>query len=174
MTDAPVQSKAKAHHHNQWLILIAVFKLAQALLFVAIGVGALQLVGKDVGDLLSQLADHLRFNPESKFVNFVLDKAELINDQLLIKIGTVVFIYAGLDLVEGIGLYLEKAWAEYLTAAITGSFLPWEIFEVCRRLTAPRVTLLLVNAAVFGYLVKLVTERGRRSREVGATAEETE
>ena len=36
---------------------------------------------------------------------------------------------------EGIGLYLEKAWGEYLTLAITVSFLPLEIFEIVRRLT---------------------------------------
>lgn len=161
MTDTETQSPATPQPRNEWLILIAAFKLAQALLFVAIGVGALRLVGQDVGDLLSQLADHLRFNPESKFVNFILDKAALVDDRMLRRIGTVVFIYAGLDLVEGIGLYLEKAWAEYLTLAITGSFLPWELFEVFRRLTVMRVGLLAINAAVFAYLVKLILQRQR-------------
>ena len=39
--------------HNTWLILIAAFKLAQALLFVAIGVGVVGLLHKDVADVLS-------------------------------------------------------------------------------------------------------------------------
>ena len=56
-----------------------------------------------------------------------------MNDRLLRRIGEVGFIYAALDLVEGTGLYLEKVWAEYLTLAITASFLPWEIFEVLRK-----------------------------------------
>jgi uncharacterized membrane protein (DUF2068 family) len=77
----------------------------------------------------------------------------------------VVFFYGALDLVEGTGLYLEKAWAEYLTLAITASFLPWEVFEVYRRLTFVRVGLLVVNALVFFYLLKLVTGRGKRMRE---------
>ena len=72
-----------------------------------------------------------------------------------------VFIYAGLDLVEGVGLYFEKVWAEYFTLAITASFLPLEIFEVHRRITLVRVGLLVVNALVFVYLMKLVTERRR-------------
>ncbi len=164
MSDSPARSLSKPRHHNQWLILIAAFKLAQALLFVAIGVGALRLLHKDVGDVLGRLADHLRFNPESKLVNFVLEKAALLDDRLLRRIGAVVFIYAGLDLIEGIGLYLEKTWAEYLTLAITGSFLPWEIFEVFRKVTAIRVGLLAVNAVVFFYLLKLVVERGKRVR----------
>ena len=81
---------------------------------------------------------------------------------MLRRIGAVVFIYAGLDLIEGTGLYLEKIWGEYLTLIITASFLPWEIFEVYRRFTSFRVGLLAVNALVFIYLLKLVTSRGRQ------------
>jgi uncharacterized membrane protein (DUF2068 family) len=165
MTDSQSEPTPQHHRHNTWLILIAAFKLLQAILFVAIGVGALRLLHKDVGDELSRLADHLRFNPESRFVNFILDKASLLDDQLLRRIGAVVFFYGALDLVEGTGLYLEKAWAEYLTLAITASFLPWEVFEVYRRLTFVRVGLLVVNALVFFYLLKLVTGRGKRMRE---------
>jgi uncharacterized membrane protein (DUF2068 family) len=162
MTDLPLQASSKPQPHNRWLILIAAFKLAQALLFFALGVGALRLLHKDVGDVLEQLAYHMRFNPESRLVNFILEKASLVDDRLLRRIGEVGFIYAGLDLIEGIGLYLEKAWAEYLTLAITASFLPLEIFEVFRRLTWIRVSLLAVNTMVFFYLLHLVVERGRR------------
>jgi uncharacterized membrane protein (DUF2068 family) len=170
MTDSPTRFISKPEHRNRWLILIAAFKLAQAMLFVAIGVGALQLLHKDVGDVLAKVAHHLRFNPESRFVNFILDRASLLDDRLLRRIGDVVFIYAGLDLIEGIGLYLEKVWAEYLTLAITASFLPWEIFEIFRRVTVARVGLLAVNALVFVYLLMLVVERGkRRMGEAGET-----
>jgi uncharacterized membrane protein (DUF2068 family) len=168
MTDSLSHSLSKPKPRNQWLILIAAFKLAQALLFVAIGVGALRLLHKDVGDLLARLAEHLRFNPESRLVNFILEKSPLVTDQLLRRIGAVVFIYAGLDLLEGIGLYLEKVWAEYFTLAVTASFLPWEIFEVHRRITPVRVGLLVVNALVFAYLMKLVTDR-RRCKSVDSS-----
>ncbi|HUD75603.1 MAG TPA: DUF2127 domain-containing protein [Terracidiphilus sp.] len=165
MTDFPSQSISKPKHHNQWLILIAAFKLAQALLFVAIGVGVVGLLHKDVADVLSKAAEHLRFNPESRLVNFILKNAPLVNDKLLRRIGAVVFFYAALDLVEGIGLYLEKTWAEFLTLAITASFLPWEIFEIYRRLTLVRVSLLTVNTLVLLYLLKLVMAREKREVE---------
>jgi uncharacterized membrane protein (DUF2068 family) len=162
MIKSPFRLSSKPRSRNTWLILIAAFKLAQALLFVAIGVGALQLLHKDVDDVLARLADHLRVNPESRFVNFILDKAALLDDRILRRIGAVVFIYAALDLTEGIGLYLEKVWAEYLTLAITASFLPLEMFEIFRRITVVRVALLAVNALVFVYLLKLVASRGKR------------
>jgi uncharacterized membrane protein (DUF2068 family) len=80
------------------------------------------------------------------------------------------FIYAALDLTEGIGLYFEKAWAEYLTLAITASFLPWEVFEIFRRLTLIRVGLLAANALVLFYLLKLVIERKRSRLDTGKRA----
>jgi uncharacterized membrane protein (DUF2068 family) len=149
------------HKHNKCLVVIAGYKLLQALLFLAIGLGARHLLHRDVGDELSALADHLRFNPESHLVNFVLDKAELLNDPILVQIGLLAFSYSAVSMVEGIGLYLEKAWAEYLTLLITASFLPWELFEIYRRQTLVRFGLLAVNLAVFWYLLQLVLKRVR-------------
>ena len=102
----------KRRSHNKWLVVIAAYKLVQATLILLIGVGARHLLHKDVGDLVSQLVDHLRFiNPESRLVEFLLDKSSLIDDRILRRIGAGVFIYAGLDIIEGTGLYLEKIWA---------------------------------------------------------------
>jgi uncharacterized membrane protein (DUF2068 family) len=164
LIESPPTNTRVQPRHNRWLILIAAFKVAQAVLFIAIGVGALRLVGKDVGDLLLRLADHLRFNPESKLVNFVLDRAAFVDDRMLRRIGEVGFIYAALDLAEGTGLYLEKVWGEYMTLIITGSFLPLEVFELFRRLTLVRSGLLVINALVFVYLLKIVSERTRERR----------
>ncbi|MGO9637815.1 MAG: DUF2127 domain-containing protein [Terracidiphilus sp.] len=150
-------------------MLIAAFKLGQALLFFAMGVGLFRLLHKDIGDVLEKLANHLRFNPESKFINFLLFKSSILDKRLLKRLVEVVFIYAGLDLVEGIGLYLEKTWAEYLTLAITASFLPWEVFEIFRRLTLVRVSLLTVNVLVFVYLLKLVLTRAKRNHHTGSS-----
>jgi uncharacterized membrane protein (DUF2068 family) len=130
-------------------------------LFIAVAVGALRLLHKDLGDVLQQLANHLRFNPESRFVNFVLDRAAIVNDRLLRRFSIALFAYAALGISEGIGLYLEKAWGEYLTLGITASFLPWEIFEVMHKHTWIRLSLLVVNVFVFLYLLKVLVERGK-------------
>jgi uncharacterized membrane protein (DUF2068 family) len=153
------RTKSKRHRHNGWLLLIAADKFLHALLFFAIGIGAHRLLHKHIADEISYLADHLRFDPESRLVNFILEKASLINDPLLRRIGFVAFSYAGISLAEGIGLYLEKAWGEYLTLVITASFLPWEIFEIFRRLTWIRFGLLSINILVFLYLLQVVLER---------------
>ena len=150
---------------NRWLELIAVYKLLQAALLVAVGVGALKLLHKDVADVLDNLARVLRMNTEGRVVSFLLEKASLIDDHRLRQISAVLFIYAGLGLIEGIGLMLEKVWAEYFTALLTASFLPLEIFELTHRITPVRVTLLVLNLAVLAYLVShLARRRGSKGR----------
>jgi uncharacterized membrane protein (DUF2068 family) len=168
MTGSSLQIAQKPRRHNPGLVLIAVYKLLQALFFVLLGVGAMQLVHKDVGDVLAQIASDLRFNPEGRFVNFVLDRASLLNDPMLRRIGFAAFCYAGVGIFEGIGLYLEKAWGEYLTAIITASFLPFEIHEILRRFTLARVGLLVANVVVLLYLLKMIAERPRRHAKAKA------
>jgi len=155
-------SRTRGKRHNRLLLLIAVYKLLYALFFVAIGVGAHRLLHKDIADEIDLFARHLRFNPESRLVSFILEKASLINDPVLRRIGLFAYCYATVTLVEGIGLYFEKAWGEFLTLAITASFLPWELFEVIRHIAWIRIGLFAINILVFLYLLDLVLARARR------------
>lgn len=159
MNEISSQRKEGKARHNKWLLLIAIYKALQATLFAAVGVGALRLLHQDVGGVLDDLRAALHFSPESRLVNFILDEASLLNDPILRRIGAVAFSYAAVSLAEGIGLYLEKAWGEWLTLAITASFLPWEVFEIFKRLTWLRVSLLAINILVFLYLLKVIAER---------------
>jgi uncharacterized membrane protein (DUF2068 family) len=144
---------------NRWLELIALYKLLQAALLVSIGFGALRLLHKDIADILTNLAMALRMNPEGRLVGFLLDKASLLDDHRLRQISLFLFSYAALGLLEGVGLMLEKVWAEYLTSLITASFLPFEIFELMHRVTWFRIGLLVVNLAVLAYLVAHLIRR---------------
>ena len=75
---------------------------------------------------------------------------------MLRRIGFAAFCYAGIGIAEGIGLYLEKAWGEYLTLVITASFLPLEIMEILRRHTMPRSVCWWSTLLVLLYLSRLV------------------
>ena len=156
------------HRRNPLLLTIAVYKFLHALFFIGIGIGAHRLLHKDIADQIDLFARHLRFNPESRLVTFVLEKASLINDPILRRIGLFAFCYAALTMLEGIGLYLEKAWGEFLTLAITASFLPWELFEIYRHVSWIHIGLFAINILVFMYLLDLVVARARhraRSRK---------
>jgi uncharacterized membrane protein (DUF2068 family) len=148
-------------HRNQWLILIGLLKLLKATLFVLLGVGAIRLLHKDLVDVITRAVIDMKFDPESHFVNVLLEKVSLLNDHRLKQISVAVFCYAALDLAEGVGLILEKAWAEYLTLILTASFLPWELFEIIKHVTWLKIALILINLLVLAYLVFHVQNRAR-------------
>lgn len=149
--------------HRRGLLLIGLFKLSKAILSVALGVGALKLLHHDIASVVLHISDVLKIDPESRLVGFLMTKADLIGAPQLKHFSVLTFTYAGLCLIEGTGLMLEKRWAEYFTLTLTILALPWECFELYREFTIPRITLLVVNLAVLAYLAWLLRrEFGRR------------
>ena len=145
--------------HDNGLLLIGIFKLAKSLFFFCIGIGAIHLLHKDLSDEVMRLAAALRFDPESRVVGLVMDKVDLIDAQRLREIGFATFAYSALALTEGVGLLLQKVWAEYLTLILTISFLPWELYELARRPSWGRLALLVINLLVLWYLVWLLKRK---------------
>jgi uncharacterized membrane protein (DUF2068 family) len=154
------------HGRDRGLLLIGLFKLAKSLLFLCLGFGAIHLLHKDLGDEVMRLATALKFDPESRFVSLLLDKVDLIDTHRLREISLATFGYSALALTEGVGLLMEKVWAEYLTLILTISFLPWELYELARRPTWFRLSLLLINLAVLAYLVWLLRRKKLLGEEV--------
>ncbi len=148
-------------NRNRWLIAIGCLKLLKAVLFVGMGFGVIKLLHKDVADIFLELTTALRFDPENRFVNLLLEQASLLNPHTLKEITFALFLYAGLDVVEGVGLVLEQIWAEYFTLILTSSFLPWELYEIIHRVTLFKIALFLVNLFVVLYIGYVVRDRVR-------------
>jgi len=132
------------------------------------GFGVIRLLHRDIADLLLRTATALRFDPENRVVNMLLEKSLLLSPHRLKEISFAIFLYAALDIIEGTGLVLEKVWAEYFTLILTGSFLPWEFYEIIRHVTVLKIVVTLLNLAVFVYLAYVVNEkvRGRQQMPV--------
>ncbi|MDE1177705.1 MAG: DUF2127 domain-containing protein [Edaphobacter sp.] len=150
---------APVHHRDRGLMMIGLFKLGKAIFFFALGIGALHLLHKDLADEMLRLATALKFDPESRVVTLLMEKVDLIDTHRLLQISFATFAYSALALTEGIGLMLEKVWAEYLTLILTISFLPWELYELARHPNWFRLSLLLINLAVLWYLLWLLRRK---------------
>jgi len=135
------------------LRLIAVFKLLKASILIAVGVGAFKLLHKDVADAVEHWVELLRLDPNNHFIDAALEKASDISPGRIKELGLGSMVYAGLFLTEGIGLWLEKRWAEWLTVIITSSLVPIEIYEIHRHPTPVKIAALLINLAIVAYLV---------------------
>lgn len=161
---AGAKARTAKRTHDRGLLLIGLFKLGKSLLFFAIGVGVVKLLHKDISDVVMRVAMALKFDPESGLVAMVLNKADLIDVHKLKLISAAAFGYSAVALTEGVGLVLEKVWAEYLTLCLTIAFLPWELFEIALKPNVFRIGVFVINLAVLWYLVWLL----RRKKSVAS------
>jgi len=135
------------------LTLIALFKFAKAALLIGLGLGALQLIRSDIREQARSMFEALGSSIDVVPVLRLLRQIGALPPWRLRLIGGGAFLYAALFLTEGIGLWRQRRWAEYLTVIATASFIPFEVFELARRLTYPRAAALAINICVLAYLI---------------------
>lgn len=143
--------------------LIGGLKLVGALLLGAAGCGIFRLLNKDLGEALEGFVTRLHLDPENRLIHEAVSRAAGVERAHLKAMGAGTFFYTVLESLDGVGLLLQKRWAEYLTVVATGLLLPLEVYEIADKPSALRIVVLLGNLAILVYLiVKLV--QGRKSR----------
>jgi uncharacterized membrane protein (DUF2068 family) len=157
--DQPEQAGSPPRGRSGGLLLIGLFKLSKSIFFFLVGIGAFHLMHRDLEAEALRLAHALHFEPEGRLAPLLLSKVTLIDVHRLRQIGFFTFAYSALALAEGVGLVLQKVWAEYLTLSITVLFIPWELWELFHRPTWFRGGLLLINLAVLGYLLWVLEQK---------------
>jgi uncharacterized membrane protein (DUF2068 family) len=149
------------------LALIALFRLAKALALVALALGALRLLDREVAVQVRDWLVALPFVARHPAVEEAAARVTSASRKQLEMVAWVGLSYAALFATEGVGLWLQRVWAEYLTMVATTSFIPFEVYELTRRCTLIRLGALAANVAIVGYLVALRVrarhhERGKR------------
>jgi uncharacterized membrane protein (DUF2068 family) len=139
--------------HGRGLRLIAAFKLLKGLALLALGIGALNLLHKDVEAIVVHWINVFQVDPHSYYMQLLLAKLAILDDKRLKELSAGTFIYSAIFLTEGVGLALGKRWAEYLTIISTASLLPLEIYELAKHVSIAKVLALAINLAVVAYLV---------------------
>ena len=116
--------------HRRGLLLIGLLKLSEAMFFVLLGLGALRLLAQRCrrrrGDAVRGAAGARPGRAAGSVADGKVEASGL--GEACGEIGFGTFAYSAIKLVEGVGLMLEKLWAEYLTLGLTALALPWELF----------------------------------------------
>ena len=144
--------------------LIALFKLLKAITLIAVGVGALKLLHRDMASTLDHWVAVSGLDPGNRWVERAVEKAANLTPAKVKGLGIVSFIYAGLFLTEGVGLWLMKRWAEWFTIIITSSLVPVEIYELYRHPTATKILVLIINITVVLYLLYRIRSERHSSK----------
>jgi uncharacterized membrane protein (DUF2068 family) len=105
------------------------------------------------------------FKVDQMTVVHELEKALAAKPSTLALWTLMLALYALIEVVEAVGLWLLKRWGEYFAVVATSVFLPLEIHDLAKGITMTRVVTFTINIAAVVYLVvskRLFGVRGGR------------
>ncbi len=143
----------------RYLKVIALFKIFKGVLLFLLGFSLFFLHSRPVWlDQISDWADDQLLLHHSKAVIFLLNKLQdALAGGALRATAILALFYCAVLFTEGIGVYMQKRWAEFLMIFATGALIPLEIRHVWHRLIFDRpvlapALLLLANCFIVWFL----------------------
>lgn len=171
MNKPHLRYKNQTPKERHWTMhILAAMKFLKGILLLIVGIKLLTLLNKDVAEWALDFVHRHSIDAENHYVHAILEKVSGVNRQQMMMMSGGAFLYSSLQLTEGIGLWLEKRWAEYLTAIATALLIPVEIYEIFEKFTWVRVVILIVNIFIVWYL----TTRLKDEKKEELTTENTE
>jgi uncharacterized membrane protein (DUF2068 family) len=154
----------RAHHELKmlegqrrvrYLKIIALFKIAKGVLLLLLGASLLFLNARVVWmDAISDwVADEILLE-HSKAIRFLLNRLQevLAGGGALRATAFLALFYCGVLFTEGIGVYLQKRWAELLMICATAALVPLEIRHIWHRPGLVGFLILLANCFIVWFL----------------------
>ena len=161
----PADGQAPAPRFGM-LRMIALYKLLKVLLLLLAAYGELRLHDASLSAKLLTWVEARPLGLERDVVTWVLEWWSGMSESKVHALRLLTFPYAAVFAVEGVGLWMQKRWAEWLTTIITGSLIPLEIWEFAHRPNLGKAAVVIANAAIVAYLVWHVRKKGRRESGV--------
>ena len=159
-------SAAQPHNRDRFIRAIAIFKFLKTFLFLLAALGAFGLMQEGIADRARDWGSDLAFTTGQQLVRRALMLVTGLSRSRIAALGLVALFYAALFATEGVGLWLERRWAEYLTVVLTGSLIPFEVWEIYHRPSVIKFATFVVNIAVVIYLIyRLRRPRGEAHAE---------
>ena len=143
------------------LRIIAIYKLVKVLLLLALAYGEVRLHDASLAAKLLTWASARPLGLERQVVTQLLTWFSGISVSGIHTLRLVTLCYAAVFAIEGVGLWMRKRWAEWLTTIITASLIPFELWELFYRPNVGKVLVPLANVAIVVILV-LHVRRTRR------------
>lgn len=143
--------------------LIATGKLLKAFGFIALGLYLARMIhAPDVASWTAQVMEHIHIDPDGTRAQRVLGWIANIPHHRLTQVAAGAFGYAVIYLLEGLGLWFDRYWAEWLTVVGTVVFIPFEVIHLVHKPSLGIAVVLILNIAIAVYLGLRLWRRCRR------------
>jgi len=142
--------------------IVSLFEGAKGLLVLFVGFGLLEFIHKDLHLAAEQIVRQLHLNPARHYPGIFIEAFNHLTDGQLWVMALSALMYSVVRFVEAIGLWLHRQWAEWFGVLTGAIYIPVELFEIMRGISWPKVTVLIVNAVIVGYLACSLYKSGTR------------
>ena len=140
---------------------IALYKLVKVLLLLALAYGEVRLSDASLAAKLVNWASARPLGLEHDVATRFLEWFSGLSASRVHALRIVPFAYAAIFATEGIGLWMQKRWAEWLTVIVTASLIPLEVWELIVRPNIGKAVVLIANTAIVIYLAWHVRSRSK-------------
>jgi len=156
-------SAGDAPRSRRVLRVIALERAVRGMLLLAAAVYLLSHVGSDFGRIADHVMRAVEVDPRRPFFHRIIVRLHGLHAGTIVLTGIAALLYGLLELVEGIGLWLDQLWAEYLTVIVTSLLIPVELYELVRKPSVLKAGGILVNVAIVAFLAWLLRRRLART-----------
>ena len=141
------------------LRLIAVERFLRGVILLAAGTYLLLHLSTDFGRVAERVMRSVELDPRQHFLHRLVERLHRLGARELRIVGVAAIGYGVLELVEGVGLWLDQLWAEYLVAVATSLLIPFELYELTIHPSLWKAGGILVNVLIVIYLVTTLRRR---------------
>jgi uncharacterized membrane protein (DUF2068 family) len=142
---------------------IALYKLVKVIILLLAAWGEVQLHDATLSAKILSWAAARPRGLEHDLVTHALSWFSGLSESRVHALRLITLTYAGVFAIEGIGLWMQRRWAEWLTVVITASLIPLELWELIHKPSLGAVAVLLANCLIVGYLYWHVSMRQKPS-----------
>ncbi|MFG2138907.1 DUF2127 domain-containing protein [Streptomyces sp. NPDC048650] len=164
--DAPLVPRGKVLRDLFILRFLAVERAIRGVFIVLAAVGVWQFSNRkdavrrffdEYIAVLRPVARHFHYDLDHSPVVGTIQKTFGYQHSTLMLVAALLLVYALVEIIEGVGLWRAKRWAEYLTVVATAAFLPLEIYELSEKISWLKIATLVINILAVLYIA--VTKR---------------
>lgn len=143
---------SKSANRPPGLIIIVVYKILTALI-LAITTLALFFTLENHQTFV-EIAETYTLEGKLQVIRWLLEKLLQLNPKTLRFAGITTCIYSIVTIIEAVGLWYQKTWAKVLVVVLVAISIPPEVFELISGFAPVKLGVLVVNLAVFWYLLR--------------------
>jgi uncharacterized membrane protein (DUF2068 family) len=171
-----IPAMLRGKRRARYLKIIGLFKIGQSLLLFSLGISLLVLHSRTLWlDAISDWVDGELMAAHSRTVMYLLNRLqEVVTGGFFQVTGWIAIFFGAVLGTAGIGVYLQKTWAEYLLLIATAALIPLEVRHAWLHPGLVVILILTLNCFIVWFIYRVLRRERAESRAAPPEKEERE